>query len=244
MWRGERGRGIIAAMRRQRRAPIVRELTHLEKRALPFVHLDVLVALTVMTVAYTLVDDRLRVGARWATPAVVVVLIAATIASKMAGRHDTARLVGFATYALATLAIVTSVTLLGRDVLDGVVSAGNLLRDSGLLWVANVLVFSCWYWDLDGGGPGGRRHHGYTPTDFAFPQTSIGGELARGWSPGYVDYLFVAFTASSAFSPTDTMVLSARAKLLMMLQALVSIVTLAVLAARAVNTLRSMSNEP
>lgn len=225
-------------MRRPRATPAETELDRLEQSALPFLHADVLAAVAVMTLAYALVDDRLRFGARWWTPAVVAVLVATSLAAKATGQHDTARLFGFATYGLATVAVVGSVCVLGRDVLGGAVEPGNLLRDAALLWTANVLVFSFWYWDLDGGGPGGRHRHGYRPTDFAFPQTSIGGELAVGWVPSYMDYLFVAFTASSAFSPTDTMVLSVRAKLLMMVQALVAIVTLAVLAARAVNTLR------
>ncbi len=100
------------------------------------------------------------------------------------------------------------------------------------------MVFSLWFWELDGGGPHKRHSEGYRANDFAFPQSALGVHHERGWIPGDIDYLFVAFTASSPFSPTDTLVLSHRAKILMMIQALISISTLAVLAARAINTLR------
>ena len=101
-----------------------------------------------------------------------------------------------------------------------------------------IVVFGLWYWELDGGGPVARIQRGYAPTDLLFPQNQQGGSLAEGWSPAFVDYFFVAFNASSAFSPTDTLVLSQRTKLLMMLQSLSSIVMLAILAARAINTLQ------
>lgn len=117
-------------------------------------------------------------------------------------------------------------------------SAKDLLRDASLLWLSNVAVFALRYWELDGGGPFLRHRDGYVPTDLLFPQTQQGGTMAPGWTPGFVDYLFVAFTASSAFSPTDTLPLSSRAKLLMMGQSLSSLVILAVLAARAINTLQ------
>lgn len=101
----------------------------------------------------------------------------------------------------------------------------------------NILAFAVWYWEIDGGGPA-RRHPGrHSSTDFAFPQQQDDDGLVEGWSPGFVDYLFLAFNTSIAFSPTDTLVLSRRAKLLMMAQALISLVVLAVLAARAINTL-------
>jgi uncharacterized membrane protein len=135
------------------------------------------------------------------------------------------------------LAVLSSVVVLVVRLLRGDLSAPYLLRDAALLWISNVIVFGLWYWELDSGGPHYRHVHGYRPTDLAFPQTMLGGDMANGWVPNFVDYLFVAFNASTAFSPTDTSVLSARGKALMMVQSLMSIVLLAVVAARAINVL-------
>ena len=112
-----------------------------------------------------------------------------------------------------------------------------MLRDAALLWIINVATFSVWYWESDGGGPALRHREGHRSGDFLFPQMNLGGGVARGWSPGFFDYVFLAFNTSTAFSPTDTSVLSRRAKVLMMLQALLSLVILAVLVSRAINAL-------
>jgi uncharacterized membrane protein len=113
-----------------------------------------------------------------------------------------------------------------------------LLQGAALIWVANVLTFAVWYWEIDGGGPARRHRAAHEPTDFLFPQVAAADpELAKGWSPRFVDYVFLAFNTSTAFSPTDTLVLSRRAKALMMIQSLISLLVIAVLAARAINTL-------
>ena len=113
--------------------------------------------------------------------------------------------------------------------------AGSLLREAALLWASNVLVFALWYWELDGGGPLQRQLRGQQDGDFLFPQQASGNP--SGWVPHFVDYLFLAFTGATAFSPTDTLPLSRLAKVLMILEALISLVILVVLAARAVNIL-------
>ena len=135
------------------------------------------------------------------------------------------------------LALITSVVFLLTQLLDGRTHAPALLRDAALIWVANVLTFALWYWEIDGGGPAKRHRDGYASRDFVFPQVTIGLATDAPWYPGFVDYLFLAFNTSTAFSPMDTAVLSARAKILMMLQAMLSLLVLAVLAARAINTL-------
>jgi hypothetical protein len=112
-----------------------------------------------------------------------------------------------------------------------------LLLSAGLLWCSNVLVFASWYWRLDAGGPNARdRREKHEDGAFLFPQMTMDGEHDQ-WTPGFVDYLFLAFNTSTAFSPTDCPVLSRWAKLLMMVQASISLATLALLAARAVNIL-------
>jgi uncharacterized membrane protein len=121
--------------------------------------------------------------------------------------------------------------------LGGRMSAPALLRDAALLWVINVVTFTVWYWEIDGGGPAQRRREEHHSEDFLFPQMNLGDKFTRDWSPGFLDYLFLAFNTSTAFSPTDTAFLSRRAKVLMMVQALLSLLILAVLVSRAINTL-------
>src|SRR5215472_16127261 len=104
--------------------------------------------------------------------------------------------------------------------------------------ITNILVFALWYWKLDAGGPLGRDHSRCKiASAFLFPQLSSDRENYDGWSPHFLDYLFVAFNTSTAFSPTDTAVLARWAKLATMLQSLISLSILVLLAARAVNIL-------
>jgi hypothetical protein len=117
-------------------------------------------------------------------------------------------------------------------------SPAPLLLTGGAIWLTNVIVFALWYWELDGGGPPKRLRDPSTPRDFAFVQMTDAEVAAPGWQPRFTDYLYVSFTNSSAFSPTDTMPLTRWAKLLMMVQAGLSILTLLLVAARAVNILR------
>jgi len=113
---------------------------------------------------------------------------------------------------------------------SGGVTGRPLLYAAFDIWVTNVIVFALLYWELDG--------QTADVTDFAFPQNSDPEVKAKGWEPRFTDYLYVAYTNASAFSPTDTMPLTHRAKLLMLLQSAVSITTLLLVAARAVNILR------
>ena len=122
-------------------------------------------------------------------------------------------------------------------------SPGDLLKSAAALWITNILVFASWYWRLDGGGPAARdAREVHKDGAFLFPQMTLPQNIKEQmgeqcWSPNFVDYLFLAFNTSTAFSPTDSPVLSRWAKLLMMVQALISFATVALLAARAVNIL-------
>lgn len=126
---------------------------------------------------------------------------------------------------------------------------GALLQSAAVLWATNVLVFAGWYWRLDAGGPNARDFRdAHERGAFLFPQMVLPGADAAmipvdaempeaPWRPGFVDYLFLAFNTSTAFSPTDVPVLSRWAKLMMMVQAVISFTSVAVIAARAVNIL-------
>ncbi|MDX2105164.1 MAG: hypothetical protein SFY67_02070 [Candidatus Melainabacteria bacterium] len=107
---------------------------------------------------------------------------------------------------------------------------------SGLgIWTTNVIAFALWFWEIDRGGPHERTHKGHEAPDFLFPQMSTPGSAPADWAPKFFDYLYIAFTNATAFSPTDVLPLSARAKLLMLLQSAVALATISLVAARAVN---------
>jgi hypothetical protein len=135
-----------------------------------------------------------------------------------------------------------SLFMLVRSLLIHRITPSDLLRSATALWATNILVFASWYWRLDAGGPHARHLRGkHTEGDFLFPQMTLAPRtekpLQPSWSPGFVDYLFLAFNTSTAFSPTDSPVLSRWAKVAMMLQSTISFATVALLAARAVNIL-------
>ncbi|MDE2385496.1 MAG: hypothetical protein KGO53_12845 [Alphaproteobacteria bacterium] len=140
--------------------------------------------------------------------------------------------------ALITVMNFAALFDLVRALLSGKAGAGpSLLLDALNIWATNVIAFSLWFWNMDRGGPAMRGLGLHRREDFLFPQMSLPQLHDEEWAPGFVDYLFLAFTNATAFSPTDTLPLSQRAKLLMMAQAAVSLLVVALVAARAVNIL-------
>lgn len=139
---------------------------------------------------------------------------------------------------LVTLMNFVALYFLIKALLSGHAGSGQtLLIDAVNIWCTNIIAFALWFWSIDRGGPASRGLSSKGAPDFLFPQMSMADPHYRSWSPGFIDYVFVAFTNATAFSPTDTMPLSARAKLLTMAEAGVSLLTLALVAARAVNIL-------
>jgi hypothetical protein len=196
-------------------------------------------ALLLIGALFLLISDQLTPGPPWLTLAAVAVLMVMLTVAVRRDRHDIGRKIALAAVSLVTVAVVISTIYLVSRLFEGGLAAENLLQGSGLIWIANIVAFSVWYWELDGGGPGKRRMDSHVTSDFLFPQLQVGdGTSIQGWSPNFLDYAFVAWNASTAFSPTDTLVMSRRVKVLMMIQSLTSLVTIAVLAARAINTLR------
>jgi hypothetical protein len=187
--------------------------------------------------------SALAVGPDWLVLVVVVVLIVPTVVARMRGHHKMNQVLGYLTTSVVTLDMLWSLVLLIRALPAHSESPKMLLASAGALWITNILVFASWYWRLDAGGPRARELRGvHTDGAFLFPQMTLDQSAKREmgeecWSPGFVDYLFLAFNTSTAFSPTDVPVLSRWAKLLMMVQALISFATVALLAARAVNIL-------
>jgi uncharacterized membrane protein len=195
------------------------------------------VALLIVGTLYAVISGTLTFGPRAFLLGLVAVLLVPLMSAHQQGRHRLARLLGLGLVSLVTVAVVVSVFLLISSSFGGETPAPTLLQDAALLWVINVVTFAVWYWEIDCGGPAQRHREGHTSEDFLFPQVNLGDKIARAWSPGFLDYLFLAFNTSTAFSPTDTAVLSQRAKVLMMVQALLSLLILAVLVSRAINTL-------
>jgi hypothetical protein len=189
---------------------------------------------------YLALPSDLTVGPRWLFPAIIGVLLVPTVISHRIGRHHVDRVLGFLIISLVTLAMIVSVALLIRALPSHRQSPTALLLSATSLWSTNVLVFALWYWRLDAGGPHGRdARPGHTEGAFLFPQMTVFKEAAGQpvWSPNFLDYLFLAFNTSTAFSPTDTPALARWGKVLMMLQSLISLTVIALLAARAVNIL-------
>jgi hypothetical protein len=185
----------------------------------------------------------LTIGPRWLFPAVIGVFLVPTIVSHWAGQHHLDRILGFTVTSLATIEMIVSVILLVGALPSHRESPAALLLSATAIWTSNILVFALWYWRLDAGGPHGRdARPGHADGAFLFPQMTMlpDAKAAAGqvmWSPNFLDYLFLAFNTSTAFSPTDTPVLARWGKVLMMLQSLISLTVVAVLAARAVNIL-------
>ncbi|HEY1730397.1 MAG TPA: hypothetical protein VGG15_01525 [Terriglobales bacterium] len=180
--------------------------------------------------------ERLSVGPRWLLFAVILVLLIPITFTYRIGRHDVTRILTFVALGALTIALIGSLGLMVQGLPHHKDPPGTLLKSATLLWATNVLVFALWYWKLDAGGPSGRQL-AESESSFLFPQKMCPEACAPGWSPMFVDYLFLAFNTSTAFSPTDTAVLSRWAKGLMMIQSLISLSVIALLAARAVNIL-------
>jgi len=183
-------------------------------------------------ILYSLISQQRTLGPGYILLIVLIFMAAAIYVTRITHHKQLSLMLTHITSAIITIALVISVAFLIASLPTHTATAGTLLIDAVLLWITNVMVFAVWYWQIDGGGPWQRPSDTHIPRDFMFPQFSAG---IANWAPGFVDYLFLAFNTSTAFSPTDTAVLSKRAKALVILQSSLSLVVLAVLAARAIN---------
>jgi hypothetical protein len=185
----------------------------------------------------------LTVGPPWLFPAIVGLLVVPTMIYHRAGYHRIDQVLGFLVTSAVTIELVVAVIRLVSALPSHRESPAALLVSAASVWVSNVLVFALWYWRLDAGGPHGRESRdAHVDGAFLFPQMTMLPEAKAAadqetWSPEFLDYLFLAFNTSTAFSPTDTPVLARWGKALMMLQSMISLTVLAILAARAVNIL-------
>jgi hypothetical protein len=192
---------------------------------------------------YLALPRNLVLGPIWLLPTLIVVLLVPTVVSHRVGKQSLNRTLGFVINGITTLALIGSVFLLVRALPAHRESPVQMLRSGGLLWLTNVIVFALWYWRLDGGGPTLRqKQKKFGSTSFLFPQMQIPHdergqfECAR-WRPRFIDYLFVAFTQSSTFGPTDSPLLARWTKILAMVQILISLTIVVLLISQAVGVL-------
>lgn len=182
-------------------------------------------------------------GPSWLMPILelsILLLLSVTAPRRVAHEGRLKRTLAITLIAIVIIANLSSLILLVNMLLyHGKQMSGRELIFSSLsIWLTNVLVFALWYWEMDRGGPNQRAHDSHSTPDFLFPQMSTPGCSRLDWVPSFVDYLYLAFTNATAFSPTDAMPLTPSAKMLMLAQSATSLTTITLVAARAVSILR------
>lgn len=199
------------------------------------------IAVACALILYLTLPSKLVIGPNWLIPALEGGLLLGLVLSTPMRHSDQSparRALVIGMLGLVSATTLVSLVLLTHFLLQGGKAGGHPLILAGIvLWATNVLVFGVWYWELDRGGPSIRCHHEVQGRpDFLFPQMSEP-ELAPGWKPDFVDYLYTSLTNATAFSPTDTMPLTTTAKVLMAIQSLIALVTIGLVVSRAVNIL-------
>jgi uncharacterized membrane protein len=187
-----------------------------------------------------ILPERLSLGPGVVFPIVAVLgVLPLTIADAKGRTHPALRMLALTLLGFTAAANGASLVLLVQELLarNTHLSGRQLLGGALTVWLANVIVFALWYWELDRGGPRRRQRDGGGRPDFLFPQMTDAKEIMPGWQPAFSDYLYFSSTNASAFSPTDTMPITGAAKLLMSSQSLSSFVLVVLVTARAVNIL-------
>ena len=200
----------------------------------------VAVAMMVAIGLQVVLPDRLAPQLRWLFPGLEFGLLVGLIVANPGrfNRESTAlRIASLVLAGLLSLANAWSATLLIMGLVRGTEDndAAALLSTGAAIWLTNIIAFAVWYWQFDRGGPAARAHARRRLPDFQFVQMQNPELADPDWEPEFVDYLYLSFTNATAFSPTDVMPLSRWAKLTMLMQSLVSLVTVALVIARAVN---------
>ena len=190
---------------------------------------------------YAALPERFTLGPVWLLPALefaILVPLAFVAPRRHAQEATWHRIASVVLIALVNAANMVSLVRLVANILVGSNAPGtNLVFAALQIWLTNVLVFGLWYWELDRGGPAARCRPDHREPDFLFPQMNAPDSAPPAWAPQFLDYLYLGFTNATAFSPTDTLPLTGWAKFLMLVQSLASLLTVALVAARAVNIL-------
>jgi uncharacterized membrane protein len=198
-------------------------------------------AVVVAVALQLILPERLAPQARYVLPALEIVLLGVLVTAspfRLDRESTVLRAAGLATAGLVSIANAWSAVLLVRALVGGTAEdAHTLLLAGAAIWLTNVIVFALWYWELDRGGPAARAHGRRRHPDFAFAQMQSPDLADPDWEPRFADYLYLAFTNATAFSPTDVLPLTRWAKLTMMAQSVVALVVVVLVVARAVNVL-------
>ncbi|MGH7685530.1 MAG: hypothetical protein ACREN2_01735 [Candidatus Dormibacteria bacterium] len=198
---------------------------------------SVLVAMSL----YLVLPDLLIPYPRWIVPTLegsVLIVLSIVVPHRTTDDHPARRVLAIVLIGIVSAANTLSLGLLIHELLAGRAQLGReLIFSSIAIWLTNVIAFGLWYWELDRGGPFERHSRAHREPDFLFPQMATPGAGRPTWAPSFMDYMYVSLTNATAFSPTDTMPLTLWAKSLMTVQSLASLLTVAVVAARAVNIL-------
>lgn len=179
----------------------------------------------------------------WVFPVLEVAALVAVIVrdpGRIDRRTRAARRTTLVLIALLTVGTLGSLVVLALDVVDNsysYVGATALLGRGAALWVTNVVVFSLWFWEVDRGGAAERAAASKISPSFGFPEEAMPELAPQGWMPRYPDYLYLSFTNATAFSPTDTLPLRIWAKMTMMVESVISLITAILVIARAINVL-------
>jgi hypothetical protein len=199
-------------------------------------------AVLAATFLFVVTPHRGRIPGWWVFPVLQLVLLGLLIfqdPGRIDRRSAALQRLMVALLVVMTLGTVLAVIVLAYDILAAAegVTATVLLGRGAAIWVANVIIFSLWYWQFDRGGPAERAAGSPVPPSFAFPENATPELAPAGWRPAYPDYLYLAFTNATAFSPTDALPLRRWAKLTMMVQSVLSLVIAILVIARAINVL-------
>ncbi len=190
---------------------------------------------------YIFLPDRVIPGPRFIVPAVesvLLVVISLFLPHRTNVDARSRRTLAVVVIGVLSVVNIINLALLVDQLLKGALNQGRpLIIGAVAIWLTNIIVFGLWYWELDRGGPYARHTRTHREPDFLFPQMATPGAGRPDWAPSFIDYLYVSLTNATAFSPTDTMPLTTTAKLLMGVQAAASLLTVAIVAARAVNIL-------
>ncbi len=198
-------------------------------------------ALVGALILYLTLPSKFVVGPNWLMPALELMLVAGLWIDRPRETRAQARrerAIVLVLLGLVAIANFAQLVLLVHYLLHGGTAGGRpLLLSAIVIWLTNVAVFGLWYWQLDRGGPDSRARTADEFPDFVFPQMSDPKWAPAEWTPSFIDYLYVSFTNGTAFSPTDAMPVTVRAKLLMAAQSVISLVTVLLVASRAINVL-------
>lgn len=196
---------------------------------------------------YVILPSYLTIKPDWLIPALLLVpliTLSITHRHRKPGEPKWTRAITIWMLVVINFANIYSVVFLVHRLLfpKGISTIGSngrqLIFNAVIIWVTNVIIFGLWYWELDRGGPGVRGTSQEGWPDFQFPQMENPKLAEPDWRPRFLDYLYVSLTNSAAFSPTDAMPLTRRAKGLMAISAIVSMITVLVVASRAINILK------